>query len=189
MSVKVKRGSDKTFLIKCRSPKGDPIDLTNITQVTVKIPKKDNTNLNATLDTVPASFAKITYQGTLFSALVAGPAGNSILLQFNGTLTIQAVVNAWNTANPGNQVGFSGMAGTMVLAAGNAKLTGGITAYERVQILSPAVLGKLKVSLKNADTVDLKLANSVAIEVLLDEGDDPEGTQRGFVIADALDIV
>ena len=189
MSVKVKRGSDKTFLIKCRAPNGDPVDLTAVTQITVKIPKRDNTKLSINLDTIPASFAKATYSGVTYTAMTAGPNGNSILLQFNGVLTIQQVVDAWNTANPANQVGFSGGAGTLIPPAGNVNLTGALSAYERVEKLSPAVLGKIKVHLRNPDTQDLKLANSLAIEVLLDEGADPEGNQRGFIIPDALDVI
>lgn len=189
MSVKIKRGSDKTFFIKCRAPNGDPIDITAVTQVTVKIPKKDNTKLNINLDTIPASFAKVVYNNITYTAMTAGPNGNLILLQFNGVLTIQSVVDAWNLANPANQVGFTGGAGTLVPPTGNAQLTGALSAYERVEKVAPFVLGKLKILLRNPDTVDLKLANSVAIEVLLDEGADPEGTQRGFIIPDALDII
>lgn len=190
MSVKIKRGSDKQFVIKCRTPdpKFDPVDLTNITQITVKIPKKDNTKLVCNMATIPASFAKATYGGITFTAMTAGPGGNAITLSFNGLLTVAAVVNAWNAANPLNQVGHSG-AGTVVPATGSVQLTGGISAYARVSKMTPEVLGKIKLNLKNIDTQDLKLANSQAIEVLLDEGDDPEGIQRGFVINDAIDVI
>lgn len=188
MSVKIKRGSDKQFFIKCRAPNGDPIDLTAITQATVKIPKKDNTKLVCTLDTTPAAFAKATYAGITFTAMTAGPNGNTIALSFNGLQNVATVVNAWNAANPSNQVGHSG-AGTVVPPAGNVNLTAGLSAYAKVEKVAPHVLGKLKVNLRNIDTVDLKLAQSVAIEVLLDEGEDPEGIQRGFIINDALDII
>lgn len=188
MSVKIKRGSDKSFVIKCRAPNGDPVDITDVTQATIKIPKKDNTKLSCNLDLVPAAFAKVVYSGITFTAMVAGAAGNLIILSFNGVLTVDAVVVAWNLANVGNEVAYSGLA-TQVPVAGTTQLANGLSAYNRVEKVAPYLLGKLKINLGNLDTADLKLAQSVAIDVILDEGESPEGTQRGFIIADALDII
>lgn len=187
--VNIKRGSDKSFVIRLRTPEDDPIDLTAITQITVKIPKKDNTKLSINMDLTPASQAKILYQGATFQAVTAGPGGNSIALVFDGLQTVDTVVDAWNLANPSNQVSYSGVAGTLSLAAGTAQLTNGLSSYNKVSKLSPEVLGKIKIQLRDPDTIDLKLGQSVAIEVLLDEGAAPEGNQSGVVLPDAVNIL
>lgn len=59
-----------------------------------------------------------------FTATKIGPIGNSISLVFNGLSTVSTVVTAWNTANPFNTVGYSGL-GTVVPAAQTLSLSGG----------------------------------------------------------------
>ncbi len=186
--VNIKRGSDKSFVIKLRALNGDPINITDMTQITVKIPKKDNTKLVINLDSIPTSYAKILYKGVTFTAVTAGPNGNLISLVFNGSQDIGTVVAAWNLANPANQVTHNGV-NVNILDAGTAKLTGGLSSYVRVEKIAPYVLGKMKINLRNPDTLDLKLGQCIALEVLLDEGLDPEGEQQGFVIADAVNII
>lgn len=186
--VNIKRGADKQFVIKLRDSHGDPIDLTLVDQITVKIPKKDNTKFVANLDLTPASLAKILFKGVTFTAVTAGPNGNLIQLVFNGTDTIQTVVNAWNLANVANQVSHNGT-GINILAAGTAKLTAGLSAYSKVEKVAPHLLGKIKINLRNPDTLDLKLAQSLGIEIFLDTGADPEGEQQGFDIPDAINVI
>ncbi len=59
-----------------------------------------------------------------FTANFAGPAGNSISLVFNGVHNVAFVVGAWNTANPGNTVSYTGL-GTAIPAAHTWNLSGG----------------------------------------------------------------
>jgi microcystin-dependent protein len=60
----------------------------------------------------------------VFTANNAGSGGNSISLVFNGSSTIATVVNAWNTANPANQVSYTGS--SLVIPAANTwTLSGG----------------------------------------------------------------
>jgi len=59
-----------------------------------------------------------------FTAVNVGAGGNAIALVFDGTDDVTTVVTAWNTANPTNQVGFTGAGGT-VLTAQTVTLSGG----------------------------------------------------------------
>jgi hypothetical protein len=61
----------------------------------------------------------------IFTAVSAGTIGNSISLVFNGTATVATVVGAWNTANPTNQVSYTGL-GTVIPMAQTINLSGGI---------------------------------------------------------------
>ena len=64
-----------------------------------------------------------TYDGILFVAENNGSSGSLISLTFDGIATVNFVVNAWNLANPTNQVLFDGL-GTFVPSAGVAQLSG-----------------------------------------------------------------
>jgi phage tail sheath protein FI len=77
---------------------------------------------------VSAVAASATEQGVTFTADNAGVIGNSISLVFDGVADIDTVVNAWNTANPTNTVGFTGGAGTDVLTSVTVALAGGTDA-------------------------------------------------------------
>lgn len=60
-----------------------------------------------------------------FTALTIGSIGNSISLTFNGTTdTVSSVTSAWNTANPDNQVSFTGL-GSVIPAANTWTCVGG----------------------------------------------------------------
>lgn len=64
-------------------------------------------------------------QGVTFTADVAGSAGNSIALVFDGIDTLDTVVTAWNGANVGNEVSHDGT-GTAVLTVVTTTLSGGV---------------------------------------------------------------
>lgn len=68
--------------------------------------------------------ASATVGPNVFTADNPGEAGNSISLVFDGILDVSAVVTAWNTANPGNTVSFTG-AGATVPSAQTTTLSGG----------------------------------------------------------------
>lgn len=63
-----------------------------------------------------------------FNAVMPGLIGNSIALVFNGTATVTTVVNAWNLANPSNQVSFVGT-GSLVPTGQTVNLSGANTGY------------------------------------------------------------
>jgi hypothetical protein len=63
-----------------------------------------------------------------FNAVMPGLIGNSIALVFNGTATVTTVVNAWNLANPSNQVSFVGT-GSLVPTTQMVNLSGANTGY------------------------------------------------------------
>jgi len=88
--------------------------------------RSDNVNdINISREIAAAIAASTIFQTITFTAVVAGSAGNSIALVFDGVDDIDDVVGAWNTANPGNTVSFTGQLGTFVPTAGTATLSGG----------------------------------------------------------------
>jgi len=66
-----------------------------------------------------------------FTAVNAGVIGNSIALNFDGLLSVQQVVDSYNTAYPANQVSFIGD-GATIPVAGTVALSGGLDAEEPV---------------------------------------------------------
>jgi hypothetical protein len=71
--------------------------------------------------------------GTItFTAVTLGPIGNSIVLMFNGLQQVGTVVAAWNSANPTNQVSYTGSS-TAVPDSATVTLSGG------VQTLAPFI--------------------------------------------------
>jgi hypothetical protein len=95
--------------------------------------------------------ANATVGPNVFTAVNYGPGGNSIALVFNGTDDVTTVVAAWNSANPSNQVSFTG-SGATVPTAQTVTLANG--AYQSVQTsdngdyspLAVDMYGRLKVS-------------------------------------------
>jgi hypothetical protein len=64
--------------------------------------------------------------GTItFTAVNLGVTGNSIALTFNGLQQVGTVVSAWNTANPSNQVTYTGSS-TAVPESATVNLSGGV---------------------------------------------------------------
>jgi len=64
-----------------------------------------------------------------FTAVNAGVIGNSIALNFDGLLSVQQVVDSYNTAYPDNGVSFIGDPATIPVA-GTVQLSGGLDAEE-----------------------------------------------------------
>lgn len=71
--------------------------------------------------------ASETDGGIIFLADNYGTSGNSIVLTFNGSDTLDDVVGAWNTANPSNTLTHTG-SGTIVLDPVVVSLSGGVNA-------------------------------------------------------------
>jgi hypothetical protein len=88
--------------------------------------KSDTPAVASTFTYTGATVAHATYDGHLFVACFAGSAGNLISLVFDGVMTVQQVVDVWNTANPTNCVKFYPLsAATHVCPAGSVTLTDG----------------------------------------------------------------
>lgn len=189
MGVRIKRGADKTFLIKLRKKNGDPVDLTDAQQVTVDLPKRDGSIMKINLDQIPAAKSKASYGGVVFTAQNAGVAGNAITLIFDGVKTITQVLSDWNTLNPSNQAVSNAQNPLQVLNAAQVKLTGGFDAFFNLLKLTPVVLGVLKVKLAGFNTRDLKIANQQAISVWIDSALDQDVDDEAIIIPDALDVL
>jgi len=85
--------------------------------------------------------AEATREGVKFTADNVGEGGNSILLSFDGSDDVDAVLSTWNAANPSNTVTHNG-AGTEVLTAGSAILADGGIQLREVQALLDAKVQK-----------------------------------------------
>jgi hypothetical protein len=193
--IKIIAGADVSPVIRLKNPKTkDPIDLTAATKVQFVFPKRDRTQLVVDDTQIPATQAMIDVtEGTdivTFLATTAGALGNDIILVFNGVDDIDTIVNAWNVANPTNQVGFSSdtLTGTDILSAQTIRLTDGYDAYTPVSIEGDPLLGKVKVTLLESETQLLKRGPNHSIQVIIDYGTFPGGTRvKGFF--DKLDVI
>jgi len=103
--------------------------------------------------------ATATVGPNTFTAVNFGTSGNSIALIFNGTDTVTAVTAAWNAANPGNQVTFTG-SGATVPTAQTITLTGGAaaavvtSAHGDYSQLSVNQYGQLNINLAGITSTD-----------------------------------
>jgi hypothetical protein len=164
-------GTDVTAVFRLRHPvTGDPVDLTNMSQVTMYLEDRFSRPFCLGNVTVPAKAARIVYRDIELSAVTPGSAGNAIELVFDGVLTLAAVISAWNTANPGNQVQTTYSPTTVVPEAGTAVLEGGFDPYQQISIVGNPVLGKLQLILKVQDTLRLKIGNNQSLKLFVDFG-------------------
>ena len=68
------------------------------------------------------------------TAVTSGPNGNSIILTFNGSTSINTAISNWNTANPNNQITLTSGDGPQIPSnTSSAQPSGGI--YTSVQLL------------------------------------------------------
>ena len=97
------------------------------------------------------SFATATWNEdtdeTIFTAEVCGTEGNSIILNGNGSDTWDAIITAWNTANPNNQVQATGAVGAIPDAETTIQLSGGsrgcaFNTKEDAEVLKGLFLGR-----------------------------------------------
>lgn len=186
--IRIIRGQDKrvNFILRnCNSYK--PVNLTDATNVQFIFEKSDRTEVILDMTQIPAVAASYQYNGGRFTAVVPGSAGNSIILQFNGTDTIDQVVDAWNTANPLNQVGYTGLIGSFVPLAMTARLANGLNAYTPVTIINP-VIGEVSVLIEDKVTNSLKLGDNQTFKTIIDFGEAPQGTRRKAKSKNILDV-
>lgn len=111
--------------------KGAYIDKVEVNRATTTVTK--TLLLGTIIGGVYATGSKTTSSTTTtFRAVNAGTNGNSIVLPFDGTNTVAFIINAWNTANPTNQVHITSGAGSTVHGAGSITLSGGAGAGDRI---------------------------------------------------------
>ena len=181
-------GADASVLVRLRNPKtGDPIDLTDFTKIEFRFKNSDRTDLFLDNTEIPAIKAQITYTEVIFLADVAGANGNDIFLQFDGISDIDTIVSAWNVANVGNEVSHNGT-GTDVLLASTVRLTAGYDAYSPIEVVGLPNLGKVRISILEKETAELRRGTNQSFSMLVDYGTWPGGTRiKG--IFDNLNVV
>ena len=190
-TVEILKGEDATFQVKLRFPNGDPYSLEDTKKVQVSLPKKQTGTGYHTIDDSiqPVAAANGLFQGVTYTAVTAGSAGNAITLIFDGVKTIAQVVSNYNSANPTNQVTHNATNSSVVPTAGAMKLDQGQDAFQKVQILAPAVLRKMLVILTNADTNQLKVGKKLPIYITVDNAlTHPAGTRRKVKIDGAVNV-
>lgn len=188
MRAVVVRGEDRILVLRVQFEESrEPYDMTDVTLITVQFKKSDNSILALTSELTGGVAATGTHEGVTFTADEEGTAGNAIELVFNGVDDIDTVVDAWNTANPGNPVSHDGT-GTDVLGATTLQLSGGLDATAPVNILD-AKLGKVQVDLTETETNSLRLGPDQSFKALVDKGDHPGGERRIVVFRNALEVI
>jgi hypothetical protein len=180
------KGSDVKFIVRIRDDNDDPVDFTGVTLFTVKMKASPKGNFTVDSNQIPAVAASATSEGVAFTADASGELGNSISLVFNGSDDVDTVVTAWNLANAGNTVSHDG-AGTEVPSAGSVDLSGGVEAYYKVETEGNPVLGKIKITLNESDTEQLRL-NENPIEIIIDRGAHPAGDRDIVQISRAFKV-
>lgn len=175
--IKIITGADVSITMRLRNPKtGDPTDLTNASKIQFKFKNHDRTNLFLDDTEVPAVAAQITYEEVIFISSSAGANGNDIFLVFDGIKDIDTVVGEWNAANVGNEVSHNGT-GTDVLTASTIRLTGGYDAYKPIEIIGEANLGKVKISMLEKQSSELRRGNNQSFSSAIDYGTWPGGNR------------
>jgi hypothetical protein len=187
----IRRGSDAGFKIYLRDQDGRPYDLTGVTALRLRLPKDPIGAVEVTSAETPAVAATASLEqdeeAYEFTAETAGLAGNDIELEFDGSTSVQDVVDAWNTANPGNSVSFDGDGDTL-LDPQTVALAGGVDAYTKLVAQTPLQLGTVNVLLSEADTALLKIGKNIAIELTIDKGASPGGQRKVVLLRDALSV-
>jgi len=188
MRALVMRGEDRILLLKVKfSDSRDPYNLTDVTKITIQFRKADRSILE--LDNVLTGGVKAsaTHEGVTFTAVDEGSAGNAIELVFNGVDDVDTVLDAWNSANPGNQAVHDGV-GDEVLSGTTLQLEDGLDPTAPVNV-TDSKLGKIQVSLTETHTNSLRLGPDQSFRALLDKGDHPDGERRIVVFRNALEVI
>ena len=163
-----------------------PFDLTGWTKLAVQFRTQHGGVLE--LDSIPAHGRKSSsiYEGVTYTATNVGVAGDSISLVFDGILTIQAVIDDWNTNNPTNTVESNAEDDTTVPTSGTVSFSGGLDDFAKVTVIGDAKDGKIQVRLENDDTNKLKVGAGQGVAVVVDFGDHDLGNRR---IASAKNVI
>lgn len=188
--LEILQGSDRSPTIRLKNGvTGDPFDLTNATSIQVIFNNRDRTKL--TLDNVQVAETKasLTSAEVLYSAIIGGNSGNNIALVFDGIETIAAVITAWNTANPTNNVSSNAADDTVVPEATSFRLFGGYDAYFPVSTVGDPLLGKVKIIMLEKETNLLKRGPNQSFKIIIDEGSNPGGKRSIGVFDSKLNVI
>lgn len=181
--ITIIRGEDKTLVFKLRDKENnDPVNLNNITSVSIELIKSNRAKLIRTNKSISATKAvysvvedSVTYT---FEAQNGGGLGNDIFLQFDGIDDIDTIIAAWNTNNPTNQVVLTEGDGTVVLSEQDVQLYGGLDEYQAVSVEDDPILGKLKLILLETETISLRRGDNQLIKITVDWGNPPSGIRK-----------
>lgn len=163
-----------------------PFDLTGWTRIEIQFRKTNSGVLS--IDSIPAHGRQATavYEEVTYTATDVGILGDSIVLVFNGSDSIQTVIDAWNTSNPANTVTSDASDTAVVPSASVVTLSGGLDDYAKVTVIGDARDGKIQVRLENDDTNSLKVGAGQGVAVIVDFGDHDLGNRR---IASAKNVI
>ena len=181
------RGEDRVLTLRIVDQKTqEPFDLTGVTKIQCELKKGNNTTLTKSTVAQGGSAAQADYDGVTYTATTVSDEGNSISLVFNGVQTIEAVISAWNTAHPDNQVSSNSTdPATEVPTAGSVSLSGGEDPHYGVVVLTPEVLGKVQVVLLDTDTSIMKLGKDQSTRLIVDKGSE----RRIALFRNAVDVI
>lgn len=134
--------------------------LSSRTQNYLKVAMADEVAANEVIQDLAAALAAFaSFSGQVsgmttnivLTANSAGTAGNSILLTGDGTSTVAALITAWNSAHPSNQVSLTSGSGTQIPAnAAAIALAGG------------AASARFALSARTQDYLKVAMADEVA---------------------------
>jgi hypothetical protein len=166
--------------------------------VHLKVPGPAQFADSTRLDTHPALPAGGTYEGVNYVADVAGIGGNLITLTFDGILTIDEVVTAYNDLNPDNMVSHDAADDAVVPILGSIGLGGGVEEVIKTPLklkVDPTRVTDIK-KRKNAEARLAKIAEKQAeyeavVDTALSKKDGKQNSlvlqvQNLFVYVDAL---
>lgn len=187
--ITLTKGDDRSInLYLTLTGNSRPYDLTGWTSISVFFKMQFGGLLEKNSSTYSTYAYNFTSEGITFTAVTAGTVGNSISLTFNGTDTLQTVVNAWNAANPSNMVAHDQDNGSIILTAQVVPLAHGQAGLIDVTVVSE-VLGHIRVRLHDFDSVKLLAGRSLSFKAVIDKGAPPEGERRKVIFANALEVV
>lgn len=187
--MKVIRGEDYVMTLKVRDKTANnPVDLTNVTKISIDFTRSNRSILTLTNQIRPAERASVKIQTTVIRAVDPGNAGNSISFEFNSSLTIKQVVDAWNLANPSALVEVIGD-DTVKPVTGIYRLDGGFDSYYPLQIQGSPLLGRVSVRLNDFDTRGLRLGLNQSLVVKIDIGPYPSGDRILAKFENKFDVI
>ena len=186
--ITITRGDDRNINLYLLRTNKRPFDLTGWTNISVYFKKQDSSLLekNTTLFDIPA-YAE--YQNVLFSAVVGGTSGNSIVLTFDGVKTISQVLTDWNTLHPLNTAtSDSENPNGTVLPAAVITFSNGLSSQQDVRVVSE-LLGHIVCTVRDTDTAQMMLGKALTFKVTVDKGAPTAGERRNIMFYNQLEVV
>lgn len=186
--ITVFQGEDKIFTIKIRNEQGDPVDVTEVSNIKIQLAKSIGNFLELSSSTItPAKHAVYVSDNFELIATTSGVVGNSISISFDGTTSLGDMVAAWNLANPANQITIQAGEETFIPPVSTITLSGGENEYWQVQVQDPAILGHVQVYLTDRDTQELQ-KGEINLLVILDFGAHQAGMRRMIKLERAISV-